>query len=176
MRKTLLPLLAILAAAPAFAQMDKPQAINAYIHASSPYGEGTLHRLFLKVYDASVWTDASSWSMKTVFALCIHYDLNFDNDALADRSIEEMRHVGTVTKDKEADYRDKLLHIFPNVHSGDVITALYVPGKALTFYHNDKKVGVITDPAFAEGFLSIWLAPNTSEPELRQALVGNSGA
>lgn len=176
MRKLILPLIVVLAASPAFAQMDKPQAITPYIHATAPYGEGTLKRLLLHVYDAAVWTDDATWSMDSTFALEIHYDLDFDNDELADRSIDEMRHVGTVSKAQEPSYHDQLMKIFPNVKSGDVITALYMPGKGLTFYHNDKKVGVITDKQFAEGFLSIWLSPNTSEPQLRQALLGNRGA
>ena len=172
MRKILITIMVALLAAPAFAQMDKPQVIAAYIHSDTPYGEGTLRKLLLKVYDASVWTDAKIWSMESTFALSINYHLNFDIDELVGRSIEEMQHVDTLPEDSIAPYKAQLTKVFVNVKSGDSITALYVPKKGLIFYHNDQRTGIITDKVLAEKFISIWLSPKTSEPQLRQSLLG----
>ena len=40
------------------------------------------------------------------------------------------------------------------------------------FYFGDKKLGQIQDETFGEAFLAIWLSERTSEPELRQGLLG----
>ena len=70
-------------------------------------------------------------------------------------------------------YADKLLNIWPNISKGDsLMLETDVNGKS-TFYYNDEKVGQIDDVQFANDFLAIWLDKNTSEPALRQQLLGN---
>ncbi len=175
MRKFILFLAFFLASAPAFADDSKPHAIDSVIKAQAPYGQGKLSKLFIKIYDATLWTDAKEWSMDSLFALNIKYDVEIDNDDLADRSIEEMQHVAEIPKDKIEPYRAELTKVFPNVKKGDTITALFDPKKGITFFHNDKAKSTIKDLDLAKRFISIWFAPNTTEPKLRLALLGNHG-
>jgi len=162
-------------ALPAFAQMEKPPELASAIHAHAPYGEGTYSQLWIKAYDAALWTDASPWSMDSTFALTLRYRMHFTPDELAGRSVEEIQHIQPLSREEATDYNARLLTLFPPVNDGDTITALYVPGKGAIFYYNGKRTGSITDNTFAKRFLSIWLSPKTSAPDLRNKLLrGNS--
>ncbi len=152
--------------------VKKPLEIASVIKAENPRGEGALKRLWLKGYDASLWTDAPEWSMDTTYALTLKYARDFSRDDLVERSIKEMEHAQPLTAQQKKEYSAQLSNIFPNVHENDTITSLYEPSKGTTFFYNGKKTGEITDKEFAKKFLGIWLGPKTSEPELRQALIG----
>ena len=67
---------------------------------------------------------------------------------------------------------EQMITIFPNVKEGDRIRGVYSPGKSAVFLLNDQSIGRIDDALFARGFFAIWLDPKTSEPKLRQSLLG----
>ena len=46
------------------------------------------------------------------------------------------------------------------------------PGESVTFFVNGRAAGELRDADFARRFFAIWLAPTTSEPRLRQQLIG----
>jgi hypothetical protein len=151
--------------------MPKPPEVNNYVKAGMPYGHATLHKLFMKIYETSLWTDARRWSMNSTFALCIRYEMNFSAKALVKRTFEEMERAGPVSKEEKQAYGAKLAQLFHDVHPGDVITAVFVPKKGAVFYYNGQKRGVLADIAFAKRFFNIWLGPYTSEPALRDRLL-----
>lgn len=153
------------------AAMSKPPEVSAYVKAPSPYGQGTLHKLFMKVYESSLWTDARKWSMNSTFALCIRYEMNFSTKELVKRTFEEMEREAPVPQEEKQTYGAKLAQLFHDVHPGDVITAVFVPKKGAVFYYNGKEQGVLSDIAFAKRFFNIWLGPTTSEPKLRDLLL-----
>ena len=84
---------------------------------------------------------------------------------------EQWQHLGK--SDLSAKYADKLLVLWPNIKKGESLRLQTSPSGEAIFYHNDKKLGEITDSQFANQFLAIWLSPNTSEPALRKQLLGN---
>ena len=65
--------------------------------------------------------------------------------------------------------------MFPDVKPGDSIVGHYLPDGA-RFTFNEQPLGSIDDPAFARAFFAIWLDPNTSEPDLRAALLTRPAA
>jgi hypothetical protein len=168
-------ILAALLSLPAFADMAKPRAIEPAIKAQAPYGQGTLRKLLIKVYDATLWTDAPSWSMDSPFALALQYDLSIDAADIVDRSIDEMKRDSGFPGDKEKAYRAELARVIPEVAGRDVLTALCDPEKGVSFFHNDKPTGSIKDRELARRFMGIWLGDSTSEPRLRSALLGKAG-
>lgn len=162
-------LVLLLAAAPALAA---PAEIAAVIHAKTPIGQGDAGALFLTAYKASLWTDAPAWAMEKPFALTIQYDMGFDTDDLVSRTVKEMRHVDpALGDDKIATLTTELNKVFPPVQKGDRFTALYLPGKPVSFYRNGKRTGRIGEPGFAKDFFGIWLSSQTSDPSLRQSLL-----
>jgi hypothetical protein len=62
--------------------------------------------------------------------------------------------------------------IFPDVKDGDRLAGLHLPGEGARFWLNGRPAGAVTDPEFSRLFFGIWLAPTTSEPALRLALLG----
>jgi hypothetical protein len=165
------PVLLLLWPMTLYAQTEKPPELSTYIHAQEPYGQGTLTKLGVHVYDATLWTDAKSWSMNTIFALELRYGTGFTSNALVSRSLEEMQRSADFPQVQTASYTQQLGAIFPDVNDGDIITTLYLPQKGVLFFYNGKPCGAIKDKAFAQRFLNIWLSPTTSEPKLRANLL-----
>ena len=64
--------------------------------------------------------------------------------------------------------------LFPDVHKGDTLTGVYTRKGTTIFYKNGKKLETINDPEFGRAFFGIWLSENTSEPDLRKQLLGQS--
>ena len=172
MRNVAALLFILLMPSAAFAQTAKPPELAPYIHAAVPYGQGTLTKLWIHAYDATLWTDASTWSMDAPFALSLRYGTDFNKEELVSRSIQEMQRSGALSAEQVASYTQQLGAIFSNVNEGDIITALYMPGKGARFFYNGKPSGTIKDQAFAQQFIDIWMSPNTSEPKLRNTLLG----
>jgi Chalcone isomerase-like len=160
--------LLLLAPLPALAA---PPEIADVIHAEKPYGEGHMNFLFIKAYNARLWTDAASWSMDTPFAMEITYGMGFDTSDLTERTIKEMKNVDPQLSDAEvAKLTPQLNKVYPPVKSGDRLTALYLPGKPIAFSHNGTPTGCI-DAGYAKDFFGLWLLPTTSSPSLRDKLL-----
>jgi Chalcone isomerase-like len=170
-RKILLFALALTATAVIPAQAAPPE-IGDVIRSDKPYGEGHVNFLFIKAYNARLWTDASTWSMDAPCAMEITYGMAFDTDDLVERTIKEMKNVdpGLSAADL-AKLTPELDKVYPPVKSGDRLVALYVPGKPVTFSHNGIPTGSIVGDGFARDFFGIWLSPNTSAPSLRRDLL-----
>ena len=64
-----------------------------------------------------------------------------------------------------------MTRLFPDVEAGDRITGVQRPGEGARFYFNAALRGEVPDAEFARRFFGIWLAPQTSEPALREALL-----
>ena len=170
MDRRILPFaLALFTVTPAWAA---PPELANVIKADKPYGEGHMNFLFIKAYNARLWTDALNWSMDQPFAMEITYGLGFDTDDLVERTIKEMKTVDPGISDAEvAKLTPQLGKVYPPVKSGDRLVALYVPGKPVMFTHNGESTGSIAGDSFAKDFFGIWLSPNTSAPSLRKDLL-----
>jgi hypothetical protein len=62
--------------------------------------------------------------------------------------------------------------LFPDVQAGDRITGVHRPGEGVRFHVNGRLAGELRDASFGRLFFGIWLSPRTSEPQLRNALLG----
>ena len=73
-------------------------------------------------------------------------------------------------------YTPEFLERNPDVKAGDRLTGLHLPGQGVRFWHNDRLLGEVPDAQFAQRFFGIWLAPSTSEADMRLALLGLDAA
>jgi hypothetical protein len=105
------------------------------------------------------------------FVLELSYLRSLEGEALSKRSIDEMRKVGAFSRDQENNWLKAMLDIFPNVQKGDRLQAVYAPNDGAEFFFNDKVIGRIQDPLFAQLFFGIWLHESTSAPAIRQAWI-----
>jgi hypothetical protein len=167
-----IPLFALLLFLPPIQARAAPPEIANVIKSDKPYGEGHMNFLFIKAYNARLWTDAPTWSMDSPCAMEITYGMGFDTDDLVDRTIKEMKNVDPGLSDAEiAKLTPELNKVYPPVKSGDRLVALYIPGKPIMFSHNGLATGSIAGDDFAKDFLGIWLSPSTSSPSLRKELL-----
>jgi hypothetical protein len=136
-------------------------------------GQGTLRFFGLSVYHARLWAppgfEADRYAEQAL-ALELEYLRAFTAADIARRSITEMRRIGRFTAQQAAEWETALARLLPDVRPGDRLTGLYRPGQGATFLYNDRPLGSVEDPVFSRLFFGIWLAPQTSEPGLRQAL------
>lgn len=151
-----------------------PQELGAAVPDATLSGSGRLRVFGFQVYDAALWVapgfrpDAFA---RFPFALELSYLREFSGPVIAQRSLDEMRRIGSFT-DAQADAWQRAMEAaFPDVKKGDRITGVHKPGFGATFLTNGKPTGEVRDPEFARLFFGIWLSPNTSQPQLRQALL-----
>jgi len=126
----------------------------------------------MTAYSASLWTDATTWSMQSPFALSLSYNMAFSHQDVVARSLKEMKSINpSVSDDTLANYGAIMSRVFPDVKSGDEITGLYQPGGSVRFFYNGRATVEVHDPAFARAFFGIWLSPQTSDTKLRKQLL-----
>jgi hypothetical protein len=123
------------------------------------------------VYDAAFYRSNSLNSPE--FALELRYQKSFTGNAIANRSVDEMKKIGIPDPQAQV-WGKQLAAILPNVEPGQSLTAIYIPRQATTFYFDGKSLGQIADPEFPRAFFGIWLDPKTSAPKLREQLLGQN--
>jgi len=144
--------------------------------AGSVLAGGYLLRFFgLQVYDARLWVqpgfDAARLGQQPL-VLELKYLRGLKGRLIAERSLKEMRRHGPVS-DAQADrWLAEMTRIFPDVQANDKLTGILQPGLGAVFLFNDQPQGQVADNEFARYFFSIWLGANTSEPNMRAALLG----
>ncbi|ALK90233.1 hypothetical protein L63ED372_03035 [Limnohabitans sp. 63ED37-2] len=127
-----------------------------------------------EVYDARLWTPVGfrhSTYTQFPFALELQYLRKLEGTAIASRSIDEMRRVGSFSDAQAQSWLTAMRELFPDVRQGERITGLNLPGVGAEFWFNGQRVGVVKDPAFARLFFGIWLDERTSEPKMRAQLL-----
>lgn len=142
-----------------------------------PAGQGTLRFWGMEIYRARLWVspgfDPADYAALAL-ALELSYLRAFSAQAIAQRSITEMRRVGPFSAAQAAHWQQALQAALPDVKPGDRLTGLYRPDRGVTFQLNGRTAGTVADPQFARLFFGIWLSPKTSEPQLRAELLGTA--
>jgi len=129
------------------------------------------------VYQASLWVRPGfepQHYARHAFALELDYLRDFTGEAIAGRSIEEMRRIGSFSEAQAQSWQAALRNALPDVRQGDRIAGLHVPGVGARFLLNGKPFSEVRDAEFSSLFFGIWLSPATSEPRLRQALLAQA--
>ena len=141
-------------------------------------GEGTLRYLGLHVYDIRLWGEVD-FSLSDLpgspLALELQYARSLDGKAIAERSLKEMQGLDSIDAALTERWLQQMRQIFPDVKKGDRITGVQRPGEAARFFVNGQARGEVRDAEFTRLFFGIWLSPRTSQPRLREALLGTQG-
>lgn len=137
-------------------------------------GSGRLTFVTFPVYDARLWVApgfSAAQFERHAFVLELEYLRELSGDAIADRTLAEMARSGRLDAAQRERWRERLRAIFPDVKPGDRIAGANRPGRGVRYYLNGRVLADIDDAQFAQLFFAIWLAPTTSEPGLRAALL-----
>jgi len=174
-RQCLLSLAALGMGASPLAQANTPaSSLSSALQGQQRVGRARLRVWGFEVYDAQLWAaegfDPERFAEHR-FALELSYLRNFEGADIAERSIQEMRGIGSFSDAQAQRWQAEMAQVFPNVQRGDRITGVYAPRGNARFYFNDALRGEITDPVFAPLFFGIWLSPRSSQPRMRQTLL-----
>lgn len=175
-----LALAAVLARAAAGEAAAPPAALAQALPEARLHGQGQLRFFGLQVYEARLWTGpgfAPAEFQAHPLALELHYQRGFAGSAIARRSVQEIERQGALPPAQARRWQDALAAVLPDVQPGDRLTGLYQPGLGMRLWRGAQALGAIDDAELARRFFGIWLSPQTSEPGLREALLGQaSGA
>ena len=152
-----------------------PPEVAAEVPGARLLGAGRLRYLGLRVYDARLWAAVppvvADWAAAAL-ALELEYARSLGGERIAHRSLTGMTRQGEIEPAKARRWLLAMQQIFPDVQAGDRITGVNVPGMGARFFVNGRQKGDVREPEFARLFMGIWLSPKTSEPALRDALLG----
>ena len=140
-------------------------------------GAGRMRYLLWDVFDATLWAQAGfrgAQYFEHAFALELRYLRKLSAASLVESSLQEMRRIGTLESNKEAQWAAAMQSAFTDVLPGDRITGVHLPGVGARFYFNGRLRAKVDDVGFSRSFFGIWLGPSTSEPRLRSALLADS--
>jgi hypothetical protein len=156
---------------------EVPAELRPSVPAGAVSGQAKLTVWGFAVYQATLWVVpgfAESRYEQSPFALELAYLRDFKGADIAKRSIAEMRRQASMTPAQEAVWESQMRALFPDVQSGERITGVNQPGSGAVFWSNGRLLGEVRDPAFAKQFFGIWLSPQTSEPQMRRALLAQA--
>ena len=157
------------------AALAPPAELSADLPQARLQGSGRLRFLGLRIYDIRLWAGAipvgAQWA-GVPLALELEYARSLGGAQIAERSLVEMQRQTDSPADTAERWLSDMKKIFPDVRAGDRITGLNLPGQGARFFHNGMLRGEVRDAEFARLFFGIWLSTRTSEPALRESLLG----
>lgn len=138
-------------------------------------GGGQLRVFGFQVYNVYLWTPAgASFDRRKPYALDLQYLRTFSAKQLAERSIDEMRGQGIGSDTVYPKWLAEMERVFADVKDGDRLTGVVTASKTSKFFYNGAYRGEVIDPAFADAFFGIWLNEKSSQPRVRNLLLGKS--
>ena len=152
-----------------------PVSVTQYVGGARALGQSRLTVYGFNIYDAKLWAAdgfaATNYTAES-FALELRYLRSFKGPMIAERSLVEMRRLGSVSDEKAARWLDNMKKTFPDVKKGDELIGIHKSDGTASFTLNGKPIGEVRDEEFTRLFFGIWLSPNTSEPKMRKQLLG----
>jgi hypothetical protein len=135
-------------------------------------GQARLTFMIWPVYDSRLYsTDGSYQEGQLPLRLEIQYLREVQAADLLQHTRSEWQRLG-LAHEREQQWLQTLSQLLPDVRENDVLALVVDAQGSSAFLINGQPIGQIDDPHFGERFLDIWLAPSTSRPELRRALLG----
>lgn len=159
-------------AVPVAAASQLPEGTRAELPAMQHVGEARFVKWLMHVYDATLWAADPRRPLESALALELRYARGLRGGDIADRSAEEMRRQG-VDEGKLARWLPAMKEIFPDVRRGDRLVGVLRANGTTRFFRDGRPIGDVDDPAFGRAFFGIWLREDTSEPDMRRALLGH---
>ena len=173
----LLPVVSALAQSPP--PVGGPAEVVAEVPGARLLGSGTLRFMGLRIYDGRLWVGAAvpgnDWQT-TPLALELQYQRDLKGELIAERSLKEMRRQGEIDEITAERWLGNMKKFFPDVQAGDRITGVNLPGVGARFFFNGQLRGELREVDFARYFFGIWLSPRTSEPQMREQLLGRKAS
>jgi len=156
-------------------EMAAPPELAAELPGAHWRGGGAMRFLGMRIYDARLWAPqaVTGDGAGQPLALELVYARNIKADLIVSSSLREMQRVGPFSEEQAARWTRAMAPLFPDIRPGDRVTGIQRPGRSARFYLNGTLRGEVADAEFTRLFFGIWLSPRTSDPQLRQQLLGH---
>lgn len=157
----------------AMASPPLPEPAVAGMPALKAIGGGLLRMFGFRIYNAYLWTPGgAAFDHRKPYVLDIHYLRDFSAKQLAERSIDEMRDQGVGHDGVYRKWIAEMQRVFADVKEGDRLTGVATAARTAKFFYNGTYRGEIADADFTDAFFGIWLSEKTSQPRMRNQLLG----
>lgn len=147
-----------------------PNDITDYKESLNQVGQARFKVLFWNIYDSALFTPSGDFKQEEDYVFEITYLRDIEKEELIKRTVEQWQHLGLLNEDYQI-YVPMLMDIWPDISEGDRL-AIWVSQKGAAFYFNQQLAGVVEHKYFGKQFVAIWLSPKTSQPKLRNKLLG----
>jgi hypothetical protein len=144
-----------------------------------PIGETKFSILFWDLYKSQLMTTTGNYPVmlnddesKDDLLYEINYLADISSKDLIRRTVDQWEHLD-LSPDAYKAYLPALEAIWPDIKEGDHLSLLIHKGQSV-FYFNQTFIGTINSSEFGPMFLDIWLSEKTSQPKLRDELLGMS--
>jgi hypothetical protein len=138
-------------------------------------GTATLHWFGLHVYDVSLYTEDQPYTTNTTAVLSLEYAISIKHKKLQESTLQEWKRVGQGTLEQREQWISQLDKIWPDIKSGESLSAFVKKDGPTTFYFGDNLLGEVTDVAFGPAFFAIWLDEGCRYPKVRKELLKKDG-
>jgi hypothetical protein len=152
-----------------------PAPLRAVQPALRPSGATTLRWFGIKVYDVALFASELPYTTNGAAVLSIHYAISIKHHRLLETTLAEWQRLGQGTETQRAQWLKQLAALWPDLKSGDRLTAFKQRAGPTQFYFDDRLLGEIPDPAFGPAFFAIWLDAKCRYPAVRKLLLGGKG-
>ncbi len=152
-----------------------PAELDALLPQARLVGRGMLRFFTMPVYEAQLWADPAfepAAYERHALALELTYARKLQGQAIAERSVAEMRRIGPFSPSQADQWLAQMQQAFPDVGPGDRLLGWSDGRGEVRFFHNGRPTAQIRDADYSRLFFGIWLAPQTSSPGLRKDLLG----
>lgn len=134
-------------------------------------GSASLSWFFRPIYDAQLFADRKDFSFDSTegFTFMLEYRLDLKQEQIVKETLRQWERQGVAVR---PDWIPQLQALIPDVRAGDRLALQVDAARRARLLHNDRTLGAIDDPDFVNAFAGIWLAENTTRPDLRHQLLG----
>lgn len=151
-----------------------PAEVASVLPNAVPRGSVPFRYFGFLIYQLQLWAPRGFEIQRyeqQAFAFSLTYARDLQGSAIAESSLAEIKKIGFSSPEQQERWLAMMKIAFPDVKAGDRITGSHDGDGLVMFWHNGRATAKLEDADFARLFFGIWLAPRTSVPPLRDALL-----
>ena len=134
-------------------------------------GESAVRWFGLHIYDIALYTQGSPCTSNSTAVLSIRYSISIKGSKFQETMLEEWERMDTASVGQRKAWAQATKSLWPDIKSGERLTAYRVEGGATRFFHGDKEIGRVDDAGFGPAFFEIWLGEKCRYPKARDRLM-----
>ena len=137
-------------------------------------GTGVLKVFFMDIYSLTLHSKERDYSVSDHFALEFNYKNWVSKKTIVDATMDELSKAPNVGSVEIKAWKQILEKGISDMQAGEKASVVFSKSGDVEFWLANQEPISFKDLKFAENFAAIWLGPQSSQPELRSALLGKN--